>query len=135
MTFGNLRKSMNSKSKEGSYELIRFCNKLNYTVVGGANKLFKYFLNNYNPKEIISYSDYSRSNGNLYKILGFSFIHLSEPGYYWCKDKLKYNRFNFRKDILVKHGGDISKSEVEIMQDMDYLRVYDSGMQKWGYKT
>ena len=38
MTFGNLRKSMGSKNKKNSLELLRFCNKLNTSVVGGANK-------------------------------------------------------------------------------------------------
>lgn len=35
MTLGKLRKSMNLQPKENQYEMIRFCNKLNTTVVGG----------------------------------------------------------------------------------------------------
>ena len=54
MTFGGLRKSMGSKSKEGSYELLRFCNKLDTTVIGGANKLLKHFIKIFHPTEIIS---------------------------------------------------------------------------------
>lgn len=74
MTFGNLRKSLGQKSKEGSYEMLRFCNKLNYNVIGGASKLLNYFIKNFKVNEIISYSDSSRSNGNLYKQLGFSLV-------------------------------------------------------------
>jgi len=133
MTFGNLRKSMNSKAKEGTYELLRFCNKLNTSIIGGASKLFKYFINNYNPIEVISYSDYSRSIGNMYINLGFNFSHLSNPNYYWCKNKFKEYRFNFRKDILVKEGFDPNKTEVEIMHDRGYYRLFDCGMQKWIY--
>src|SRR5690606_33425461 len=45
MTFGKLRRNLGNKEiKEGEFELLRFCNKLNTTVVGGADKLFKYFL-------------------------------------------------------------------------------------------
>lgn len=135
MTFGNLRKSMNSIAKEGSYELLRFCNKINYSVIGGASKLLNYFIKNYKHEEIISYSDYSRSTGNMYTKLGFTFEKLSNIGYYWTKDGIKYNRFNFRKDILVKEGYDSSKTELEIMHERGYKRIFDCGMQKWIYKN
>jgi hypothetical protein len=39
MTFGNLRKSLAQKSIENTYELLRFCNVLNTSVIGGASKL------------------------------------------------------------------------------------------------
>ena len=71
LTLGKKRKFMNSKSKEGEYELLRFCNKLNTNVVGGSSKLFKYFIKNYTFTEITTYADRSHSQGNLYKILGF----------------------------------------------------------------
>ena len=45
MVFGSLRKSMGQQSKEGYYELLRFCNKLNVSIIGGASKLLKYFSN------------------------------------------------------------------------------------------
>jgi hypothetical protein len=54
MTFGR-RKITGGNSKS---ELIRFCSKLNTQIIGGANKLFKYFINNYwNGKEITTYAD------------------------------------------------------------------------------
>ena len=134
MTFGNLRKSLGQKSQEGSYELLRFCNKLNTTVVGGASKMFKYFLNNYVIKDIISYSLNTHSDGNLYKELGFTLEKSNYPNYFWIKNKKRYHRFSFRKDKLVKNGSDIDKTEVEIMYDMGYYRVFDSGSKKWTYK-
>jgi hypothetical protein len=133
MTFGSLRKNMNSKSKEGSYELLRFCNKLDVIVIGGASRLFKFFIENYKPVEIISYSDYSRSVGNLYTKLGFSFDKLSDIGYYWFLEFKREYRFNFRKDVLVKQGYDFLKTEVEIMHERGYRRIFDCGMQKWIY--
>jgi hypothetical protein len=133
MTFGSLRKNMNSKSKEGSYELLRFCNKLDVVVIGGASRLFKFFIENYKPVEIISYSDYSRSVGNLYTKLGFSFDKLSDIGYYWFLEFKREYRFNFRKDVLVKQGYDFLKTEVEIMHERGYRRIFDCGMQKWIY--
>lgn len=131
MTFGNLRKSLGQTSKDGSYELLRFCNRLNTSVVGGASKLFKYFIKNYNPKEVISYSDSSRSDGNIYSNLGFSLSHQSVPNYYYIVDGVRKGRFNFRKDKLVKEGYDSSKTEIRIMSDRGYYRIFDCGSKKW----
>ena len=131
MTFGNLRKSLGQKSQEGSYELLRFCNKTNTTVIGGASKLLRYFTDHYKPNEVISYSDYSRSSGNMYKKLGFNLSHLSEPNYYYIIDNMRNHRFNFRKDKLIKEGYDSSLTEIEIMNQRGIYRIFDCGMQKW----
>jgi hypothetical protein len=131
MTFGNLRKSLGQKSQEGSYEMLRFCNKLNTNVLGGASKLFKYFLQNYDVKEIISYSDSSRSEGNLYQTLGFKMVHETEPNYYWIVDGVRKHRFNFRKDKLVKEGLDPNKTEIQIMNERGFYRIFDCGSKKW----
>ena len=131
MTFGNLRISLGQRSKPNSYELFRFCNKLNTTVVGGASKLFKYFIKKYNPHLIISYSLNSYSKGDLYKKLNFYLKHETGTNYYWCKDGVRYHRFNFRKDKLVKDGFDKNKSESEIMYNRGYFKLYDGGSKKW----
>ena len=135
MTFGKPRKNMNSISKnENEYEMLRFCNKLNTNVVGGASKIFKYFLNNFNPKQITTYADRSHSNGNLYKQLGFNFIHITSPNYYYIIDGVRYYRFGFRKDILIKQGFDKNKSEHEIMLERKKYRIYNTGNYKYVYK-
>ena len=133
VTFGNLRKSLGQKSHSGSYELLRFCNKKNTNVVGGASKLFRYFLNNYNCNDIVSYSDISRSTGNMYQQLGFKLSHNSDPNYYYVIDGVRIHRFNFRKDKLVSKGFDPNKTEIQIMNESGYYRIFDCGMQKWIY--
>jgi hypothetical protein len=135
MTFGEMRKSLGQKSKKNTYELLRFCNKLNYSVVGGASKLFSYFTKNNEVSEIISYSLNSYSDGNLYKNLNFELIGNTSLNYYWCKNGIRYHRFNFRKDKLVKMGYDPSKTEVNIMNDLGYYRIFDCGSKKWIYKN
>lgn len=131
MTFGGLRKSLGQKSDTNSYEMIRFCNVLNTSVVGGASKLIKFFIRKYNPKSIISYSDRSRGVGRLYNKIGFSSIKETDINYYWCINGVRYHRFNFRKDKLVSQGFDESKTEVEIMHSRGYFRVFDCGSNKW----
>jgi hypothetical protein len=133
MTFGSLRKSMGQKALEGTYEMMRFCNKLNTNVVGGASRLFKYFIKYYNPKEVISYADRSWSQGELYEKLGFKFICKTRPNYYYIINRERKYRFNFRKDKLIREGADPSKTEHDIMLEKDIYRIYDSGNLKYIY--
>ena len=134
MTFGSLRKSLGQKSINNVYELLRFCNKKNTSVVGGASKLFKYFLSKFEVNSVVSYSDNSRGFGNLYKQLGFEFIHNSVPNYYYIIDGVRKHRFNFRKDKLISEGDDPNKTEVEIMSDRGIYRIFDCGSKKWSLK-
>ncbi|NPV13236.1 MAG: hypothetical protein HPY57_15865 [Ignavibacteria bacterium] len=132
MTFGNKRINLGSGNKENNYEMLRFCNKINTNIVGGASKLFKYFITKYKPESILTYADRSYFNGNLYKQLGFNFISKTAPGYSYYDQKLnKYNRFNFRKDILVKEGYDKNKTENEIMLERGFFRVFNAGNLKY----
>ncbi|MCA9459860.1 MAG: hypothetical protein KC550_04915, partial [Nanoarchaeota archaeon] len=134
MTFGKRRVAMGKKkSEEGEYELLRFCSKLNTNVVGGADKLFKYFVRNYSPKEITTYADRSWSQGNLYYNLGFSFKGKTKPNYYYVVGDVRHHRFNYRKDVLVKEGYDPNKTEHQIMIDRGIYRIYDSGNLRFVY--
>jgi len=135
MTFGGLRKAVGHSSTEGEYEMLRFCSKLNTSVVGGASKLFKFFVEKYAPTKVVSFSDNSRSSGNVYEKLGFVKESESFGGYFWFKNGIKHHRFTFRKDKLVKMGHDKEKTEVEIMHDLGYLRIWDYGQTKWVYGT
>jgi hypothetical protein len=133
MTFGSLRKALGYNSKEGSYEMLRFCNKLNTNVVGGASKLFKYFVKNYHPKKIISYSDKRYFNGGLYEKLRFTKKHDTQPNYWYFKNYIRHHRFKYRKDVLVKQGYDPNKTEHQIMLERGIYRIYDCGNTFWVY--
>lgn len=130
MTFG---KRMIKKNIE--FELIRFCNKLNTNVIGASSKLFKYFINNYDFSDLISYSDFRLFDGKMYEMLGFEKTHLSTPEYYWCKGVDRHHRSKFMKHKLVKEGYDINKTELEIMHERGYYRLFGSGQYKWTYKN
>lgn len=135
MVFGNLRKPMGLKSKNGTCEMLRFCNKLNTNVVGGASKLFRYFVSNYEPKEIISYADRCWSQGDLYNRLCFTLSGKTNPNYFYIVDGIRKHRFVFRKDRLVKDGFDSNKTEHEIMLDRKIYRIYDAGHLKYLWKN
>lgn len=141
MTFGKPRSTIGtSKGKaEFEYELVRFCNKLNTSVIGGASKLFTYFVKTYNPESIISFSDRAHTKGNLYKILGFEDIRHSTPGYVWVSYKDKaYSRLNAQKSnikqFLKDDKIDLTQTEKEIMEQHNFVQVYDSGTITWLWK-
>lgn len=52
-----------------------------------------------------------------------------------CNNHVNFNSsYNFRKDILVKHGYDVNKTESEIMAERKYLKIYDCGNKLFEYK-
>ena len=125
MTFGKGRVVMNGVKNE--WELLRFCNKINHSVIGGASKLFKHFIKNYKPNQLISYADRRWSQGNLYDQLGFNKTHNSTPNYFYVVNNEREHRFKYRKNLLVESGFDIKKTEREIMYDRGIYRIYDCG--------
>lgn len=127
MTFCKPRKNLGQSKKDGEYELLRFCNKLNTIIVGGASKLFTHFIREHNPSKVITYADRRWNTGNVYEKMGFQFSHYSRPNYFYVIKDKRYNRFNFRKDVLVRQGFDRDKSEHEIMLGRKIYRIYDCG--------
>ena len=124
MTFGKPR-----FNKSYEWELIRFCNKLDYTVVGGASKLFKNFRKK-NKGNIISYADRSHSIGGLYDTLGFTQISTSDPSYFWIYKSAILSRYKTQKHKLKEILGDLvdkNKSESENMYDSGAIRYFDCG--------
>lgn len=131
MTFSKLRKAVGMQHKEGSYELARFCNKLNTTVVGGASKLFSYFIRTFEPKYVLSFANRDWSIGNLYQKLNMIQVGETPPGYFYVKSQYKYSRFAFTKHKLVQIGFDENKSEYAIMSEQGYFRIWDCGNLKY----
>lgn len=135
MCFNKRSKLSGPKTNNGGVELIRFCNKLNTTVVGGASKLLKYYITHYHPQRIVSFSSNDISNGNLYKTLGFITDNESVGYWYISPDMKRYHRSSFTKDQLIKKGlAPTDKStwtEGQIMAKLPYLKIYDSGAMRW----
>lgn len=131
MTFSKGRIIMGGKQDE--WELNRFCNLINHTVIGSADRLFKYFLKNYESKKIISYSDIRIFNGGMYGKLGFNNVSQSKPNYWYVINGIRQHRFNYTKSKLVREGYDKNKTEKEIMFERKIYRIYDCGNIRWEY--
>lgn len=121
---------------DNTFELIRFCNKINTNVIGSANRLFKFFIKKFNPKKVITFSDNSIFNGQTYSKMGFEF-HKNVPiSYTWVINHIRNHKSRFSKSSLIKKGYDSSKSEQDIMyEEFNAFRIWDSGKKKWIYKN
>jgi len=132
ITFGKMRFIMGQKNnKDNEYELLRFCSKKNCVVRGGASKLFKIFIDKYNPNKIISYSNLDIGNGDLYKTLGFKNLGYTKINYWWTDYSKRFHRSGFMKHKLVKEGFDKNKTEDEIMHERGFAKIYGNGNIKW----
>lgn len=135
MTFSNYRISLGRNSKENCYELSRF--STNQRVIGLGSKMLKYFITNYKPQKIISYSDkrFSSPNSTIYDKMGFVKTGETEPNYWYFKNgySKRYHRFGFRKNVLYKKlkNFDDSLTEYENMQNNGYEKIYDCGSDRY----
>jgi len=130
MTFGISRYNKNYE-----YELIRFCTKIGYQVIGGASKLLKHFERQYKPKSLISYANRRWSNGNLYKKIGFKYVNETSPNFFYfdnsreLKSREMYQKHKqremYNKGILKTF--DENKTGQENMYLNGFRRIYDSG--------
>lgn len=125
-----------SRFKQGEYELLRFANKLNYQVVGGASKLLTAFLND-NPiiTTVISYASRDISMGNMYTQIGFVEITKTSPAYMYFLNRIVYNRIKFQKHKLkdTLEIFDPNLSEWENMKNNGYNRFWNTGNIKYAY--
>ena len=117
-------------NKNYEWELSRLCTTKGVNVVGGASKLFTYFLNTYTPHNIISYSNFSKNKGNIYSILNFKHLKLSSPNYVWCNGNTTLSRYQTQKHKLIAEGY-TGTSETEIMIERGFYRIYDCGNDVW----
>jgi len=125
MSFGKPR-----YNKKFEYELLRYCSICNIT--GGSEKIFKYFVKNYNPKSIISYCDRSKFTGEVYLKLKFKEKLGTEASKHWfsIKDKKHYTdnfirQHGFDQIFGTDYGKGTSNEELLIKEG--FVPVYDCG--------
>ncbi len=116
-------------NKKYQWELARFANKLYTNVIGGASRLFKYFVKIENPSNIISYSDRCWGEGDLYLQLGFVWSHDSPPNYCYIKGNNILTRVSAQKHKLSKLLNEFDENDTEYnnMRNNGYKRIFDCG--------
>lgn len=130
MTFGKSRFNKNYE-----YELLRFCNIKNTSIIGGASKLLKHFERTIKPISIISYANRDWSQGNLYKQIGFEFIGSTPPNYFYIDiNENIISRISAQKHKLknlLNENFNENISEIENMINAGYRIYYDTGNLKF----
>jgi len=118
-----------NKHPKYEWEITRFANKLDTTVVGGASRLFKHFLKQNDPDSILTYADRRYSIGSLYEKLGFSLDGITNPNYTYTDKDVVFSRQQFQKHKL-KDKLDVfdpGLTEAENMFNNGYRRMWDAG--------
>lgn len=138
MTFGPPRFNKNFE-----WELIRLCTKTGIRVLGGSQKLWKHFIEEYNPKSIISYCDRSKFSGKIYGDLGFTLKNEGMPSRHWYSSELKQhitdNGLRLRGfDLLLGNQfGKFGKGTIndDLMREHGFVEIWDAGQAVWIWKN
>lgn len=133
MTFGKSRFNKNCE-----YELLRYC--ASHNVIGGAEKLFKYFVDTYKPNSVVSYCDTSKFSGKVYDTLSFEFIKTNKPRKHWYSMKEKRHitdglLLSQGYDRLFKENHGKGTSNEELILSRGYLPVYDCGQSTYIWRN
>ena len=133
MTFGVPRYNLAYQ-----YELLRLCTLRRYVVVGGADRMFKHFIEEYHPKSIISYCDRSKFSGDVYVKLGFRHLRDNYPNIVWSngKEKITNNMLLARGyDQIFKTSYGKGVDNRDLMIQSGWRPVYDCGQGVYIYET
>jgi very-short-patch-repair endonuclease len=123
-------------NKNYKFELLRYCNKINHSVVGGLSKILSYLKKYHSVDSLISYADRRWSNkihANLYSQAGFKYLRESNPNYKYfnilANDAILYSRNQFQKHMLKSklENFDPTISEQENMLNHGYFKIWDCG--------
>lgn len=113
------------RKNSNDIELLRFCNKCGLSIVGGASKLFKRFLNDTDYDNIISYCNIAKGKGNLYYNLGFEFESITPCNYKWINIHTGEIKSRYQCQM---------KDEFNIMISKGFTRIEDCGSYKFIYR-
>ena len=127
MTFGKPR-----FNQEYEWEIIRLASKAGFSITGGAERLFKAFVDSHKPKNIVSYCDISKFTGGVYTKLKFIITKdgILRPNYVWVDAKTNrvVTRYQAQKHKLIESGlGELGDTEKDIMENLGFIKVYDCG--------
>jgi len=93
-----------------SFELIRFCHKADFLVIGGLSKLIKAFVSDFHPQDIMTYADLDWTNESSLERIGFKTLNTILP-----------------QTFYVVHGG---RQVHKPQENEDYYEVQNRGSLK-----
>ena len=116
---------------KNNWNMQRFCTKLNHQIIGGASKLWAYFLKKYKPLCVQVQVDRRYSKGDVFEKMGFSMNKVIMPEFFILgKNKLdRLSQKNYTSDNLKKilNVYDETISEWENLDTNGYDRIWNCG--------
>jgi hypothetical protein len=128
-------------NKNRVWTLTRYATRV--TVAGGASRLFKAFVNEYNPAQVKSFSDNRFFGGGMYAQLGFALVEESKPDYAVWHSKLGLlPKSHYQRRVLPARAEELGldiqfdpETDPRTEKDITYLlggrRIYDCGKKRW----
>ena len=134
---GELVSVMGFSYRSGEWTLDRFSSKKHIVVVGGFSKLFKNFLAAKKPEKVITYSDFSYSDGSVYLKNGFKKESISSgPRLYYTDGNVLKNRRNFQRKNILKRNPNISwGKEKDMAREEGFVPLYGCKTIKWVFNS
>lgn len=114
-TFGKSRVMTDGPVYYRSYEMERYCSKLNISVTGGLGKLLHHFIKTHDAKHLMTYADAAWGIGESYLTLGFKRVDDGAPQPFYIKNNKRYAANRLPPDV----------------QPEQCLKVYNSGTIKY----
>lgn len=121
--------------KKYDYEITRFCNKLNYNIVGGFSKIVRNFISKMRPTNILAYTDRNIWDGGVYIKNKFNKISTTNPnyayfkaGYYDLFSRGEFTKLKIQKK-LPTYNPDLT--EWDNMKLNKFDRIWNSGSDKF----
>lgn len=118
----------------GKWNLTRMATSIEYRCQGVCSKMFSWFKNNYEAKEVKTFLDarWRYGDTNVYSALGFKEESFVPPSYSYTDGIVRRHKFLFRKGILAKrHGFDLSLTEREMADMLGWYKIWDCGLFKY----
>ena len=127
---------MSFKKERDSWNLVRFATDIDYICQGVGGKLFKCFVDRYQPDTVKTFLDrrWERDiENNFYTKIGFRLDKIERPDYRYTNGHgLRLHKFGFRKNILHrKYNLPLSMTEGEMTSKMGYYKIWDCGLIKY----
>lgn len=109
-----------------SYEWVRYASLPDFRIVGGMGKFLRYFTEDQNPQEIMSYADKEWSIGETYLKLGFYSAGETPPIKFYV-DKRNMVRISAKKVVSDKQYLDFEDKDL----NENYVIIYNMGSNKY----
>jgi hypothetical protein len=111
-------------TKKYDFEVIRFCTKIGFRIIGSLSKFIKFIKTNLEFDTIVSYSHRRLFSGESFIKAGFVLSHKTDPGYFWAN---KYSSNILPRYKTQKHKLNTTLTESQYMTSKDYVKVWDCG--------